>query len=65
MTVTYPTAPATAPVMRPGRLPEEPGRVELDRLARVEELRAAILDETYEVPAIDVADAMIAFVTRS
>jgi anti-sigma28 factor (negative regulator of flagellin synthesis) len=45
--------------MRPGRHVEAPSQFELDRLGRVIEIRQAILDGTYDVSALDVADAMI------
>ena len=59
MTIATPTVPASAPA-RPGLAAEAYTRLEAERLARVAELRKAILDGTYSVDASVVADAIVA-----
>ena len=59
MTIALRTAPVATPV-RPGSVDRRVLKLEADRMARIVELRDAILDGTYEVSTADVADSIIA-----
>jgi len=56
MTIATPNAPVKPARAGTARI----AKLEADRLRRVIELRTAILEGTYEVPAEAVADAVIA-----